>query len=70
MKTERVRELANEASDWCQQYAKGTPTAWEWEEKFAELLIKECSNAIMNNTDRHRKEYFAGLVLGHFGIEE
>lgn len=35
-------------------------------EKFADLIIKECIDAIMNNTDRHRKEYFANLVKEHF----
>jgi hypothetical protein len=65
----RYRELANEASDWCQEHAKGTPTAWEWEEKFAELIVRECSAAIMENSDRYRKEYFADLVLKHFELK-
>ncbi len=39
-------------------------------EKFAQLVIKECVDTIMNDTDRHRKEYFAGLLKEHFGIEE
>lgn len=38
-------------------------------EKFADLVVKECIDAIMNNTDRHRKEYFANLVKEHFGVE-
>ena len=39
-------------------------------EMFAELIIKECVDTIMNDTDRHRKEYFAGLLKEHFGVEE
>jgi len=31
------------------------------------LIIQECIDVIMNNTDRHRKEYFAGLLKEHFG---
>lgn len=38
-------------------------------EKFAKLIIQECINVIMNDTDRHRKEYFANLLKEHFGVE-
>ena len=38
-------------------------------ETFAELIIQECVDTIMNDTDRHRKEYFAGLLKEHFGVE-
>lgn len=38
-------------------------------EKFSNLIIQECIDVIMNNTDRHRKEYFAGLLKEHFGVE-
>ena len=37
-------------------------------EKFSNLIIQECIDVIMNNTDRHRKEYFAGLLKEHFGV--
>ena len=39
-------------------------------EKFAELIVRECAGHIMNSTDRHRKEYFASMILEHFGVEE
>ena len=38
----RHRELARQATEWCVNNAKGAPTAWEWEDKFAELLLQEC----------------------------
>ena len=38
-------------------------------EKFSALIIQECIDTIMNNTDRHRKEYFANLLKEHFGVE-
>ncbi len=38
----RHREIARQATEWCVNNAKGAPTAWEWEDKFAELLIQEC----------------------------
>lgn len=47
----RIKELANEASDWCEQHAEGTPTAWEWEEKFADLIVKECIKVALENDD-------------------
>ena len=31
--------------------------------KFAEFIIKECANHILNTSDRYRKEYFAGKVM-------
>ena len=30
----------------------------------------ECVDVIMNNTDRHRKEYFAQLLRDYFGLNE
>ena len=38
-------------------------------EKFANLIIQECIDTLLNDTDRHRKEYFAGLLKEHFGVE-
>lgn len=35
-------------------------------EKFSELIIQEAISAIMNDSDRHRKEYFANVVRKHF----
>ena len=34
-----------------------------------ESVVKECIDVIMNNNDRHRKEYFASLLKEHFGVE-
>jgi hypothetical protein len=61
-----IRELAEQSG-----YQEGFRFALEDFdlEKFADLIIKECIDAIMNNTDRHRKEYFANLVKEHFGVE-
>ena len=32
-------------------------------------VVLECVDVIMNSSDRHKKEYFAGLLHTHFGIE-
>ena len=63
---ERIKELATQAT---RQYS---PTYYtqEWIQGFAELIVRECAGHIMNSTDRHRKEYFASMILEHFGVEE
>ena len=33
-----------------------------------ESVVQECIDVIMNSGDRHRKEYFAGLLKEHFGV--
>jgi hypothetical protein len=48
----KFKEIAREATEWCEKNAVGTPVAWEWEEKFAELIIKECiSKALEERVD-------------------
>jgi hypothetical protein len=49
--TDRIKELAAEATLWCTEHAQGTPVAWEWEEKFAELIIKDCLLRVNEVTD-------------------
>lgn len=39
---DNYKELAQMASAWCERYAEGAPVAWEWEKKFAELVVREC----------------------------
>lgn len=41
-------KLCNEATEWCGTYAKGTPTAWEWEQKLVELVVEECRTILAN----------------------
>ena len=38
-------------------------------DKFAELIIKECLYAVEGSNDRYRKDYFAGKIRDHFGVE-
>lgn len=42
MNSERVKQLYYQAVQWCEENAVGTPVAWEFEEKFAELIIQDC----------------------------
>lgn len=57
----RIKELAEQATNWCEKSAQGTPVAWEWENKFAELIVKECANEVTLSSD------YDHLLL-HFGI--
>jgi hypothetical protein len=36
-----------------------------YNERFAELIIKECTDVIMTK-DRYRREYFASVITKHF----
>jgi hypothetical protein len=67
---ERIRELEKQ----CQEYRSGFAGQEDWytvfnKQKFAELIIKECCDVIMNSNDRYRREYFANIVQEHFGVE-
>lgn len=69
----RFKELALEATVWCEHYAKGTPTAWEWEQKFAELIVQECvkvcgSQRDPSNLNYKPSETFATAIKQQFGI--
>lgn len=42
MNEHKIRLIADKATEWCNQNAHGAPKSWEWEMKFAELIVKEC----------------------------
>jgi hypothetical protein len=69
---QRIKQLAKQTGYiW---HASGDPQIYEFTpeklEKFAELIVRECADHIMNSTDRYRKEYFANMIKEHFGVEE
>lgn len=41
----------------------------EFEDVFANMIIQECIDHIMNSNDRYRKEYFATLLKEHFEVK-
>ena len=68
---QRIKQLAEQAEKYADDNFKGEPTYSEaYDSKFAELIIRECADHIMNSTDRYRKEYFANMIKEHFGVEE
>ena len=86
---ERIKELKHQAFLWCDenipdQYSHETGYGDAWEDKFAELIVKECIDKIseehkaalddvMEDWDRG---FLGGLscametVQKHFGVEE
>ena len=80
MNEQRIREIANESSYHAENsvdYYTGIVDGLTWEAKilkardlkFAELLIQECIHAVEGTNDRYRREYFAGKIREHFGVE-
>jgi hypothetical protein len=64
----RIQELAEQA---------GLPTALDYHrkryEKFAELLVRECGNWIINNSgtmEHLGPEYFAKAMIKDFGVKK
>lgn len=37
-------------------------------EEFAQEIVRECINHIMNSSDRYRKDHFANMLFEHFGM--
>lgn len=72
----KYKELAHEATLWCEQHAVGTPVAWEWEAKYAELIVQECTDqlsSLMNHEFNESAELETliaarAVIRKHFGI--
>ena len=71
---ERIRKLKHQASLWCDenipdQYSDETNGYGSaWEDKFAELIVKECADIGQQYADGNYEVY--NQILEHFGIEE
>ena len=65
---ERIRELKHRASVWCdenipEQFSEETNGYGSaWEDKFAELIVRECALQCNHNDDMDR-------ILEHFGVK-
>lgn len=79
---ERIRLLAEQAAKWAQQAQWSTdsrfgdrPFSDLYDEKFAELIIKECAKVLTQHGSYFSGEgepyhYAASLIEEHFGVEE
>ena len=60
----RICKIAIEADAWCDKYYFGDKFYdIEWEQKFAELIVRQC--AVLS-----RWEHEAHAMLEYFGVEE
>jgi hypothetical protein len=65
---ERIRLLKHQASLWCdenipEQFSEETNSYGRaWEDKFAELIVRECASKITRNE--------ALNIFEHFGVKE
>ena len=74
----RIKELAEQARDWGYAEHSGYTAQLLFEEKFAELIVKECAwiandpaPSVYDNDSYKLGRKFAGIdVLKHFGVEE
>ena len=75
---ERIKELAEKArikDHWSIDEGRYL-TNYLDEEKFAELIVRECADTVTdrcemrNESDVKRAEYYAKRIKEHFGVEE
>ena len=66
---ERIKELAAQAKDHADYYAmlSGEPEQEIFTKKFAELIVRECSDFLKDTLDDH---FAAEQLEEHFGVEE
>ena len=75
---ERIKELAEQARDWGYAEHSGYTAQLLFEEKFAELIVRECAwiandpaPSVYDHDSYKLGRKFAGIdVLKHFGVEE
>ena len=71
---ERIKELVQQTDAWCDQnYAGDKFYDVRWEEKFAELIIKECANICFSEAQGHNMafgEHCGVVIKEHFGVQE
>jgi hypothetical protein len=72
---ERIAELWDKAATASAAYPSGQNTSWETQvnfmEKFAELIVRECSQMVEDKFDFCGDEIIiAEQILKHFGVEE
>jgi hypothetical protein len=68
---ERIRELAKQARDWGYAEHHGHTAQLLFEQKFAELIVKEAGALLMSPEFIGRSDLDWSMVLNeHFGVEE
>ena len=84
MKRELISKLYTEAVNYCVKQGpsiSGTQMAWVWEEKFTELIVRECSVELMKLANSYSEcdndaDYMQGMldsadiIKEHFGVND
>ena len=65
---ERIRKIAIETDAWCDQHYTGDPMYdIKWEQKFAELIVRECADIASIN--QFQSDEVGNYVRKHFGVK-
>ena len=65
---ERIKELAEQARDWGYAEHSGYTAQLLFEEKFAELIVKECASIVDNYGRWILYDKLAVKIKQHFGV--
>lgn len=66
-----IKKIAMDCDVYCDQHYPGS-SQYDilWEQKFAELIVKECAAIFKNNWTMAGSEPPISAVKKHFGVEE
>ena len=68
---ERIKELSVETDVWCDQNWYGHEFYdVRWEEKFAELIVRECIGLLPEDCQSKNGCHTSWIMKEHFGVEE
>ena len=68
----RICKIAQDTDAWCDKYYFGDDLYdLEWEQKFAELIVRECVHLVDTLNEAYGAPSTAGeFIKQHFGVEE
>jgi len=67
---ERILDLAIQAKDWAYADHVGFTAQMLFEQKFAELIVRECSGIVQNYMSRWPEDHeLTKQIKEHFGVE-
>ncbi len=76
---ERIRELGRQATIWCVDQPNQEDFDAMWEEKFAELIVRECALTLYKSAVQDKQAGFAheakimelagDMIKQHFGVK-
>ncbi len=64
---ERIKELAKQTT---KELIGMSPYRARWQEKFAELLVKECAHIAAKNQAENMDWNISEIIKEHFGVKE